>query len=1107
MKIITCLTVILYIVVKVNKIIKYFVRKRDCFEYLISCPVRLSLVFTVEEVYLQCTQRCHMHLSLYESLFHFVVYLFMFSIFTLTSLPITSQLSAENVTGTADSVQEEITNQRKEDMTTAAKEDEGYMMMSHFTSLVSNGNSAPENGESTPTPPTSIQYRSTTGAFSGSLKLGDDGKTDATAVPSVPELQPTSTSPFALPSGNENLLQQNTEDTGTDYGHVHTLPSQQGELMQRNDSKNYEDPYVSFVPHTETNSQAPTISPSASPTTPGEVENHEQHDGKSQTTTLQDNYEDGITTPQYVPFTPPANIKNFKEQGGTSPAKDVETSMRSPSTSFMTPDENEVMWQSGGPNGTKVEASDHNDAETTTTQDVGYIPRSDTNNLKEDVDEFNGTNSSSSQKTGTPTISPSVLGAEDGPKQKNVETTAGTFEANYDVAGSTTPHYEHITSHTSTNNPNEHDGKFITTTESSAQETGIIATSPSTLSVIPNKDVSGTQQNGEPTVTTFEVEYDSKVTTTPQYDDFILRTSTKNSTVQDNDFNTATVSSAQDIVTTTTSPTKLITISNIDVSHTQQEGENTTAAFESENDAEVTTTPQNDDFIPRTSTKNSTVQDNHFNTTTVSSAQEIWTTTSSPTKLFTVSNNDVSDTQEKGENTTAAFESENDAEVSTTPQYVDFIHRTVSEKSSEQDDDFSAIPASSARGVGMTTTSPVKLLTIPNDGEGLTQKNVESSATTPQTDYDGMEPTTPPAELFTPPTVTKNFMDEAGELDTNMPSSSHDILPTSTLPSVPVAEQADDENCTQQEYDCVGTTVAVYPEDNFTTMSPLTPVTVPADGGNIKEHSGGPNITLSPEPNKDESTTTPSFPQPVNDSNITLQIVKCKGTNLATNQEKPSTMSFLAIFKILAGINDNRTLMCDEPDVTTTPSTNEETSYNTTAKQDTTTISKDEAVDGNKTKSHYPSYTGSSPDELLMLYKLHVRMIKTMSITLGAVVALILISIGFKFCRKHRRGDRTAVSPHTAEPREAGQPSTSQASTSEEPVIRFRDLLSREENNYTVSYISDSIRNFDECSVTRDNHLLFTMITVNCTYKVYDLNYVLLVRPPGDGKKINLKTF
>ncbi|XP_049782615.1 mucin-17-like [Schistocerca cancellata] len=891
--------------------------------------------------------------------------------FLCRALPITSQLSAENATGTADSVQEEITNQRKVDMTTAAKEDEGYMMMSHFTSLVSNENSAPERGESTPTPPTSIQYRSTTGAFSGSLKLGDDGKTDATAVPSVPELQPTSTSPFALPSGNENLLQQNTEDTGTDYGHVHTLPSQQGELMQRNDSKNYEDPYVSFVPHNETNSQAPTISPSASPTTPGEVENHEQHDGKSQTATLQDNYEDGITTPQYVPFTPPANIKNFKEQGGTSPAKDVETSMRSPSTSFMTPDENEVMWQNGEPNGTKVEASNHSGAETTTTQDVDYIPRSDTNNFKEDVDEFNGTNSSSSQKTGTPTISPSVLGAEDGLKQKNVETTAGTFEANYDVARSTTPHYEHITSHTSTNNPNEHDGKFITTTESSAQETGIMATSPSTLSVIPNKDVSGTQQNGEPTVTTFEVEYDSKVTTTPQYDDFILPTSTKNSTVQDNDFNTATVSSAQEIVTTTTSPTK----------------------------------------------------------------------------FFTVSNNDVNDTQEKGENTTAAFESENDAEVSTTPQYVDFIHRTVSEKSSEQDDDFTAIPASSARGVGMTTTSPVKLLTIPNDGEDLTQKNVESYATTPQTDYDDMEPTTPPAELFTPPTGTKNFMEEAGELDTNMPSSSHDILPTSTLPSVPVAEQADDENCTQQDCDCVGTTVAVYPEHNLTTMSPLTPVTVPADGGNIIEHSGGPNITLSPEPNKDESTTTPSFPQPANDSNITLQIIKCKGTNLGTNQEKPSTMSFLAIFKILAGINDDRTLMCDEPDVTTTPPTNEKTSYNTTAKQDTTTISKDEAVDGNKTKSHYPSYTGSSPDELLMLYKLRVRMLKTMSITLGAVVALILISIGFKFCRKHRRGDRTAVSPHTAEPREAGQPSTSQASTSEEPVIRFRDLLSREENN------------------------------------------------------------
>ncbi|XP_046986127.1 mucin-17-like [Schistocerca americana] len=885
----------------------------------------------------------------------------------VVALPITSQLSAQNATGTADSVQEEITDQRKVDMTTAAKEDEGYMMMSHSTSLVSNGNSAPESGESTPTPPTSIQNRSTTGAFSGSLKLGDD----ATAVPSVPELQPTSTSPFALPSGNENLLQQNTEDTETDYGHVHTLPSQQGELMQRNDSKNYEDPYVSFVPHTETNSQAPTMSPSASFTTPGEVENNSQQDDKSQSTTLEDNYEDGITTPQYVPFTPPANIKNFKEQGGTSPAKDVETSMRSPSTSFMTPDENEVMWQNGEPNDTKVEASNHNDAKTTTTLGVDYIPRSDTNNFKEDVDEFKATTSSSSQETGTPTISPSVLGGEDGLKQKNVETTAGTFEANYDDAVSTTPHYEHITSHTSTNNPNEHDGKFITTTESSAQETGIIATSPSTLSVVANNDVSGTQQNGELTVTTFEVEYDSKVTTTPQYDDFILRTSTKNSTVQDNDFNTATVSSAQEIVTTTTSPTKLFTISNIDVSDTQQEGENTTVAFESENDAEV----------------------------------------------------------------------------STTPQYVDFIHRTVTEKSGEQDDDFSAVPASSAHGVGMTTIPPVKLLTIPNDGEGLTQKNVESTATTLQTDYDGMEPTTPPAEHFTPPTGTKNFMEEAGELDTNTPSSSHDILPTSTSPSVPVAEQADDENCTQQECDSTGTTVAVYPEDNLTTMSPLTPVTVPADGGNIKEHSDGPNITLSPEPNKDESTTTPSFPQPVNDSNITLKINKCKGTNLGTNQEKHSTMSFLAIFKILAGINDNRTLMCDEPDVTTTTPTNEETSYNTTAKQNTTTISKDEAVDGYKTKSHYPSYTGSSPDELLMLYKLHVRMLKTMSITLGAVVALILISIGFKYCRKHRRGDRTAVSPHTAEPREAGQPSTSQASTSEEPVIRLRDLLSREENN------------------------------------------------------------
>ncbi|XP_049806933.1 mucin-17-like [Schistocerca nitens] len=892
----------------------------------------------------------------------------------IVALPITSHLSAENATGTDDSVQEEITDQRKVDMTTAAKEDEGYMMMSHFTSLVSNGNSAPESGESTPTPPTSIQNRSTTGAFTGSLKLGDDEKTDAndaTAVPSVPELQPTSTTPFALPSGNENLLQQNTEDTGTDYGHVHTLPSQQGELMQRNDGKNYEDPYVSFVPHTETNSQAPTISPSASFTTPGEVENHAQQNGKSQTTTLEDNYEDGITTPQYVPFTPPANIKNFKEQGGNSPAKDVETSMRSPLTLYMTPDENEVMWQNGEPDGTKVEASNHNDAETTTTQDVDYIPRSDTNNFKEDVDEFNATISSSSQETGTPTISPSVLGAEDGLKQKNVETTAGTFEANYGDAGSTTPHYEHITSHTSTDNPNEHDGKFITTTESSAQETGIVATSPSTLSVVPNNDVSGTQQNGEPTATTFEVEYDAKVTTTPQYDDFILRTITKNSTVQDNDFKTTTVSSAQEIVTTTTSPTK----------------------------------------------------------------------------LFTISNNNVSDTQQKGENTTAAFESENDAEVSTTPQHVDFIHRTVTEKPSEQDDDFSAIPASSAHGVGMTTISPVKLLTLPNDGEGLTQKNVESTATTLQTDYDGMEPTTPPAEHFTPPTGTKNFMEEAGELDTNMPSSSHDILLTSTLPSVPVAEQADDENCTQQECDSVGTTVAVYPEDNLTTMSPLTPVTVPADGGNIKEHSGGPNITLSPEPNKDESTTTPSFPQPVNDNNITLQINKCKGTNLGTNQEKHSTMSFLSIFKILAGINDNRTVMCDEPDVTTTPPTNEETSYNTTAKQDTTTISKDEAVDGNKTKSHYPSYTGSSPAELLMLYKIHIRMLKTMSIILGAVVALILISIGFKYYRKHGRGDRTAVSPHTPEPREAGQPSTSQACTSEEPVIRFRDLLSREENN------------------------------------------------------------
>ncbi|XP_049845815.1 mucin-17-like [Schistocerca gregaria] len=875
----------------------------------------------------------------------------------IVALPITSQLSAENATGTADSVQEEITDQRKVDMTTAAKEDEGYMMMSHFTSLLSNGNSAPESGESTPTPPTSIQNRSNTGAFKGSLKLGDDGKTDAndaTAVPSVSELQPTSTSPFALPSGNENLLQQNTEDTGTDYRHVYTLPSQQGELMQRNDSKNYEDPYVSFVPHTETNSQAPTISPSASFTTPGKVENHAQQDGKSQTTTLEDNYEDGITTPQYVPFTPAANIKNFNEQGGTSPAKDVETSMRSPSTSFMTPDENEVIWQTGEPNGTKVETSNHNDAETTTTQDEDYTPRCYTNNFNENVDEFNATISSSSQETGTPTISPSVLGAEDGLKQKNVETTARTFEANYDDAGSTTPHYEHFALRTSTNNPNEHDGKFITTTESSAQETGIVTTSPSTSPIVPNNDVSGTQQNGEPTVTTFEVEHDAKGTTTPQYD-----------------------------------------------------------------------------FILRTTTKNSTLQDNGFNTTTVSSAHEIGTITTSPTKLFTVSNNDVSDTQQKGENTTVAFESENDAEVSTTPQYVDFIHRTVTEKSSEQDDDFSAITGSSAHGVGMTTISPVKLLTIPNDGEGLTLKNVESTTTTLETDRDGM---------VTPPTVTKNFMEEAGELDINIPSSSHDILPTSTLPSEPVAEQADDENCTQRECDSVGTTVAVYPEDNFTTMPPLTPATVPVDGGNAEEHSRETNTTFSREPNKDESTTTPSFPQPVNDSNITLQINKCKGTNVGTNEEKHSTMSFLAIFKILAGI-------CDEPDVTTTPPSNEETSYNTTAKQDTTTISKDEAEDGNETKSHYPSYTGSSPDELLMLYKLHIRMLKTMSITLGVAVALMLISFGLKYCRKYRRGERTAVSPPTAELREAGQPSTSQASTSEEPVIRFRDLLSREENN------------------------------------------------------------
>ncbi|XP_049845413.1 mucin-17-like [Schistocerca gregaria] len=849
-------------------------------------------------------------------------------------------------------------------MTTAAKKDEGYMMMSHFTSLVSNGNSAPERGESTPTPPTSIQNRSTTVAFTGSLKLVDDGKTDATAVPSVPELQPTSTSPFALPSGNENLLQQNTEDTGTNYRHVYTLPSQQGELMQRNDSKNYEDPYVSFVPHTETNSQAPTISPSASFTTPGKVENHVQQDGKSQTTTLEYNYEDGVTTPQYVPFTPLANIKNFKEQHGTPPAKDVETPMRSPSTSFMTPDENEFMWQTGEPNGTRVEASDHNDAETTTTQDEDYTPRCYTNNFKENLDEFNATISSSSQETGTPTISPSVLGDEDGLKQKNVETTAGSIEANHDDAGSTTRHYEHIALRTSTNNPNEHDGIFITTTESSAQETGIVTTSQSTLSFVPNNDVSGTQQNGVPTVTTFEVEYDAKVTTTPQYDYFILPTSTKNSTVQDN----------------------------------------------------------------------------NFNTITVSSAQEIGTITTSPTKLFTVSNNDVSDTQQKGENTTEAFESENDAEVSTTPQYVDFIHRTVAEKSSEQDDDFSAIPASSAHGVGMTTISPVKLLPIPHDGEELTQKNVESTTTTLETDHDGMEPTTPPAEHFTPPTVTKNFMEEAGQLDTNTPSSSHDILPTSTLPSVPVAEQADHENCTQQECDSVSTTVAVYPEDNFTTMAPLTPVTVPADGGNIEEHSGGPNTTLSPEPDEDESTTTPSFPQPVNDSNITLQINKCKGTSVGTKQEKHSTMSFLAIFKILAG-------MCDEPDVTSTPPSNEEASYNTTAKQDSTSISKDEAVDGNKTESRYPSYTGSSPDDLLMLHKLHIRLVKIMSVILGAAVALTLIIFGFKYCRKHRRGDRTAVSPHTAELREAGQPSTSQASTSEEPVIRFRDLLSREENN------------------------------------------------------------
>ncbi|XP_047103539.1 mucin-22-like [Schistocerca piceifrons] len=856
-------------------------------------------------------------------------------------------------------------------MNTAAKEGEGYMMTSHFTSLVTNGSSAPESGQSTPTPPTTIQNRSTRGAFSGSLKLGFDGKTDAndaTAIPSVHKLQPTPTSLFAFPSGNENLLQQNTEHTGADYEHVHTVPSQHEEKMQRNDTKNYEDQYVSFVTHTETNIQPFTISASASFSTPGEVENHAQQDGKSETTTLEANY--GLTTPQYVPLTPLADMKNFKEQCRTAPTKEVGTSMTSPSASFKTPDGDEVMWQNGESNSTKVEASYHNDAETTT-QDVDFIPSTDTNNLKGDVDEFNATISSSSQEPGTSTISPSVLGAEEGLPQKNGETTAASFEANYDGTGPTTPHYEHFTSRTSTNNSNEQDGKFSTTTDSSALETGRVPTSPSALSVVPNNDASGTQQNGEPTVTTFEVESNAEVTTTPQYDDFTLRTTTKNSTVQDDE----------------------------------------------------------------------------FSTTTVSSAQEIGTTTTSPTKLFTIPNNDVSGTQQKGEPTAATFESGNDAEASTIPQYADFIHRTDTKKSSEQDDIFNAIPASSAHGVELTTISPLKLFTIPNDGEGLRQKNVEATATTFQIDYDGIQQDAPLAEHITPPTGTKNFTEEAGEIESNMPSSSHGILPTSSFPSMRLPGQADNDNCTQQECDSVGTTVTVYPEDNLTTMSSLTPVAVPVDGGNIKEHSGGPNITLSPEPNKDESAATPWFPPTINGNNLTLQINKCKGSNLGTNQEKHSPMSFLAIFQMLAGINDNSTLMCDEPGVTATPPTNEETSYNTTAKQDTTTISKDEAVDGSKTKSYYPSYNGSSLDELLMLYELHTTILKIMSIILGAAVALILLIIGYEYCRKHRRGDRTAVSPHTAEPHDAGQPSTSQASTSEEPIIRFRDLLSREENN------------------------------------------------------------
>ncbi|XP_049782609.1 uncharacterized protein LOC126184278 [Schistocerca cancellata] len=797
------------------------------------------------------------------------------------TLSITSQLSAENATGTADSVQEEKTDQRKGAMNTAAKEDEGYMMTSHFTSLVANGSSAPESGESAPTPPTTIQNRSTGGAFSGSLKLGFDGKTDAndaTAIPSVHKLQPTPTSLLAFPSGNENLLQQNTEDTGANYEHVHTVPSQH-EKMQRNDTKNYEDQYVSFVPRTETIIHASTISPSASFTTLGEVENHAQQDGKSKTTTLEGNYE-------VVPFTLLADMKNFKEQCRTAPTKEVGSSMTSTPASFKTPGSDEVMWQNGQSNSTKVEASYHNDAETTT-QDVDFIPHTDANNLKGVVDEFNATISSSSQEVGTSTISPSVLGAEEGLTQKNVETTAATIGANCDGTGPTTPHYEHFTSRTSTNNSNEQDGKLSTTTDSSVLETGRVPTSPSTVSVVPNNDASGTQQNGEPTVTTFEVEYDAEVTTTPQYDDFTLRTTTKNSTVQDDE----------------------------------------------------------------------------FNKTVVSSAQESGTTTTSPTKLFTLPNNDVSGTQQKGEPTGATFESGNDAEASTIPQYADFIHRTDTKTSSEQDDVFSAIPASSAHGVGMTTISPLQLFTIHNDGEGLRQKNVEATATAFQIDYDGIEPDAPSAKHFTPPTGTKNFTEEAGEIESNMPSSSHDILPTSSFPSMRLAGQADYDNCTQQECDSVGTTVAVYPDDNLTTVSSLTPVTVPVDGGNIKEHSGGPNITLSPQPNKDEFTATPSFPPTINDNNLTLQINKCKGIN----QEKHSPMTFLAIFKMLAGINDNSTLMCDEPDVTTTPPTNDETSYNTTAKQDSTTISKDEAVDGNKTKSHYPSYNGSSLDELLML--------------------------------------------------------------------------------------------------------------------------------------------